>query len=75
MEYRDVAFPEWLDLFIAYSLALAHFGQTKEAYKVCESAKDANVFFEDQANLFLIHIAMAGMLRSSSRVLPRRRDI
>ncbi|KAK8117630.1 RNA polymerase III transcription factor tfiiic [Apiospora kogelbergensis] len=59
VEYRDVAFPEWLDLFIAYSLALAHFGQTKEAYKVCESAKDANVFFEDQANLFLIHIAMA----------------
>ncbi|KAK7990955.1 RNA polymerase III transcription factor tfiiic [Apiospora arundinis] len=59
VEYRDVAFPEWLDLFIGYALALAHFGQTKEAYKVCESAKDANVFFEDPANLFLIHIAMA----------------
>ena len=59
VEYRDVTFPEWLDLFVGYALALAQTGQTKEAYKVCESAKDANVFFEDTANLFLIHIAMA----------------
>ncbi|KAK8091955.1 RNA polymerase III transcription factor tfiiic [Apiospora hydei] len=59
VEYRDVTFPEWLDLFVGYALALAQVGQTKEAYKICESAKDANVFFEDTANLFLIHIAMA----------------
>ncbi|KAK8057542.1 TPR-like protein [Apiospora saccharicola] len=59
VEYRDVTFPEWLDLFVGYALALAQTGQTKEAYKVCDSAKDANVFFEDTANLFLIHIAMA----------------
>ncbi|KAK8076584.1 hypothetical protein PG994_003856 [Apiospora phragmitis] len=59
VEYRDVTFPEWLDLFVGYALALAQIGETKEAYKVCESAKDANVFFEDTANLFLIHVAMA----------------
>ncbi|KAK7937905.1 RNA polymerase III transcription factor tfiiic [Apiospora aurea] len=59
VEYRDVTFPEWLDLFVGYALALAQIGQTKEAYKICESAKDANVFFEDTANLFLIHMAMA----------------
>jgi general transcription factor 3C polypeptide 3 (transcription factor C subunit 4) len=58
VSYRNVEFKEWLELFLELALALAHAGKVREAYLVCDSAKDANVFFENTEDLFLIHIAM-----------------
>ncbi|ORY69818.1 uncharacterized protein BCR38DRAFT_405494 [Pseudomassariella vexata] len=57
--YRDVGWQEWLDLFIEYALNLAHYGKVKEAYSICDSAKDANVFFENPEDIFLIQVAIA----------------
>ncbi|KAI0127740.1 hypothetical protein BJ170DRAFT_385887 [Xylariales sp. AK1849] len=56
--YRDVAFPEWLDLFLELALSLAHSGKIKESYGVCESAMAANVFFENPEDKFIINVAM-----------------
>ncbi|KAH8653483.1 hypothetical protein BX600DRAFT_526676 [Xylariales sp. PMI_506] len=73
VSYRDVAFPEWLDLFLELALSLAHLGRTKEAYAVCESAMGANVFFENPEDKFLINITTAGMapsLMHDSKALP-----
>ena len=60
--YRDVSFSDWLNLFLEYALALAHTGSIKEAYEICDSAKDANVFFEVPEHLSLIYVASAGKL-------------
>ena len=58
--YRGVPFSEWLDLFLEYAMGLAHTGKAQEAYKVCESARDAVVFSNSKEDMFLIHVAWAG---------------
>ncbi|RYO94267.1 hypothetical protein DL764_007865 [Monosporascus ibericus] len=57
--YRGVPFSEWLDLFLEYAMGLAHYGRFQDAYKVCESARDAVVFSNSKEDLFLIHVAWA----------------
>ncbi|KAI0024668.1 hypothetical protein F4780DRAFT_547526 [Xylariomycetidae sp. FL0641] len=57
--YRGVPFNDWLQVFLEYAIALAHRGQFQEAYKVIDSARDAEVFLKDKEDMFLIHIAWA----------------
>ncbi|RYP72438.1 hypothetical protein DL771_004233 [Monosporascus sp. 5C6A] len=57
--YRGVPFSEWLDLFLEYAMGLAHYGRFQDAYKVCESARDAVVFSNSKEDLFLIHVTWA----------------
>ena len=53
-------FSDWLDLFLEYAMGLAHTGKAPDAYKVCESARDAVVFSNSKEDMFLIHVAWAG---------------
>ena len=62
--YRGVPFSDWLDLFLEYAMGLAHTGKAQEAYKVCESARDAVVFSNSKEDMFLIHVAWAGKFRT-----------
>jgi general transcription factor 3C polypeptide 3 (transcription factor C subunit 4) len=55
-DYRGIEFREWLDIFVEYALCLAKNGESKEAYDVCEAAKDAIVFYHSREDMFLIHI-------------------
>ncbi|XXG96530.1 protein phosphatase regulator [Hypoxylon texense] len=59
ISYRGVPFDDWLDLFIEYAIGLAQVGKFQQAYKVCESARDATIFSKSKENLFLIHVAWA----------------
>ncbi|KAI1337789.1 hypothetical protein F5Y15DRAFT_144065 [Xylariaceae sp. FL0016] len=59
ISYRGVPFSEWLDLFLEYALGLAQRGNFKDAYKVCESARDAEVFGKKKDDMFIIHVAWA----------------
>ncbi|KAI0386194.1 TPR-like protein [Hypomontagnella monticulosa] len=58
VSYRGVTFDEWLDLFLEYALGLAQMGRFQDAYKVCESARDATIF-KSKEDMFLIHVAWA----------------
>ncbi|CAK7274464.1 transcription factor TFIIIC subunit tfc4 [Sporothrix epigloea] len=57
-EYRGIPFDDWLALFLEYALSLAHAGRTIEAYAVCQSAHDSNVY-QSEESMFLIHITWA----------------
>lgn len=47
-------------LFLEYALGLAHRDKYAEAYKACESARDAVVFSNSKEDMFLIHVTWAG---------------
>jgi general transcription factor 3C polypeptide 3 (transcription factor C subunit 4) len=55
-DYRGISFSEWLDIFLEYALCLAKKGFTREAYDICEAAKDAIVFYHSREDMFLIHV-------------------
>ncbi|CAK7562487.1 MAG: transcription factor TFIIIC subunit tfc4 [Sporothrix epigloea] len=57
-EYRGIPFDDWLALFLEYALSLAHAGRTTEAYAVCQSAHDSNVY-QSEDSMFLIHMTWA----------------
>ncbi|KAI0971753.1 hypothetical protein F4678DRAFT_431779 [Xylaria arbuscula] len=59
VSYRGVPFSQWLDLFLEYAVGLAHFERFQEAYQVCESARDAEVFNKNREDMFLIHVTWA----------------
>lgn len=48
---------EWLDIFLEYALCLARNGQSKEAYEICEAAKDSVVWCHIEDDRFLIHMS------------------
>ncbi|OTA60334.1 TPR-like protein [Hypoxylon sp. EC38] len=58
VSYRGVPFNEWLDLFLEYAIGLAQTGKFQDAYKICESARDATVF-KSKEDMFLIHVTWA----------------
>ncbi len=45
-------------------MGLAHYGKFLEAYKVCESARDAVVFANSKDDMFLVHVTWAGKATS-----------
>jgi general transcription factor 3C polypeptide 3 (transcription factor C subunit 4) len=55
-DYRGIPFGTWLDIFLEYAICLAKEGKAKEAYEICEAAKDAIVFYHSRDDMFLIHI-------------------
>ncbi|PQE13109.1 hypothetical protein CJF30_00003016 [Rutstroemia sp. NJR-2017a BBW] len=55
-DYRGIPFGTWLDIFLEYAICLAKEGKAKEAYEICEAAKDAIVFYHSREDMFLIHI-------------------
>lgn len=59
ISYRNVPFDDWLDLFLEYAIGLAQTGKFQQAYKVCESARDATIFSKSKENMFLIHVSWA----------------
>ncbi|KAI1282496.1 hypothetical protein F5Y07DRAFT_352769 [Xylaria sp. FL0933] len=59
VSYRGVSFGEWLDLFLEYAIGLAHSERFQEAYQVCESARDAEVFAKNREDMFIIHVTWA----------------
>ncbi|KAI1431161.1 hypothetical protein GGR50DRAFT_689933 [Xylaria sp. CBS 124048] len=59
LSYRGVSFSEWLELFLEYAIGLAHNEKFQEAYQVCESARDAEVFAKNKEDMFLIHVTWA----------------
>ncbi|KAI1265137.1 hypothetical protein F5Y18DRAFT_427258 [Xylariaceae sp. FL1019] len=59
VSYRGVPFGEWLELFLEYAIALAHLDRFQEAYKICESARDAEVFAKSKEDMFLVHTTWA----------------
>ncbi|KAI1144565.1 TPR-like protein [Hypoxylon sp. FL0543] len=58
VSYRGVPFNEWLELFLEYAIGLAQAGKFQDAYKICESARDATVF-KSKEDMFLIHVTWA----------------
>ena len=61
-DYRGIPFSEWLDIFLEYALCLAKRGVAREAYDICEAAKDAIVFYHSREDMFLIHVCWCGKL-------------
>lgn len=61
-DYRGIPFSTWLDIFLEYALCLAKNGNAREAYNLCEAAKDAIVFYHSREDMFLIHVCWCGML-------------
>ncbi|KAI0165809.1 hypothetical protein GGR57DRAFT_448833 [Xylariaceae sp. FL1272] len=59
VSYRGVPFGEWLELFLEYAISLAHLDRFQEAYKICESARDAEVFAKSKEDMFLVHTTWA----------------
>ncbi|KAI0480602.1 hypothetical protein GGR56DRAFT_626811 [Xylariaceae sp. FL0804] len=59
VSYRGVPFDEWLGLFMEFALGLAQSDRFSEAYKVCESARDAEVFSKNKEDLFFVHVTWA----------------
>ncbi|KAI1355681.1 hypothetical protein F5Y01DRAFT_269512 [Xylaria sp. FL0043] len=59
VSYRGVSFGEWLDLFLEYAIGLGHSERFQEAYQVCESARDAEVFAKNREDMFIIHVTWA----------------
>lgn len=57
-EHRGIPFDEWLDLFLEYAISLARHQKAKEAYLVCQSARDS-IVYKSSDNTFLIHVAWA----------------
>jgi len=54
--YQGISFETWLDIFLEYALCLTRYGREREAYEICEAAKDAIVFCYSRENDFLIHV-------------------
>ncbi|KAI9167310.1 Protein VTS1 [Paramyrothecium foliicola] len=54
--HQGISFDNWLDLFLDYAIGLAIAHRTEEAYQVCESAKDSNVFQSPKYE-FVIYVA------------------
>jgi general transcription factor 3C polypeptide 3 (transcription factor C subunit 4) len=61
IDHRGIPFGDWLDLFLEYAIALAQSRRPKEAYEVCQAARDAFVY-QSKENMFLIHLTWASML-------------
>ncbi|KAI1505503.1 hypothetical protein F5X99DRAFT_368242 [Biscogniauxia marginata] len=59
ISYRGVPFNDWLELFLEYAVSLAHYGKYQDAYKVCEYARDAEVFAKSREDMFLLHVTWA----------------
>ncbi|KAI5928521.1 hypothetical protein F4810DRAFT_8214 [Camillea tinctor] len=59
ISYRGVPFNDWLELFLEYAVSLAHCGKCQDAYKVCEYARDAEVFAKSREDMFLLHVTWA----------------
>ena len=62
MDYRGIAFDEWLDVFLEYALCLAKRGDSEEAYDILNAAQDANVFHHSPERVSLINICWSGTL-------------
>lgn len=60
--YRGISFAAWLDIFLGYALCLVRFGREREAYEICEAAKDAIVFYHSREDMFLIHVCWSGKI-------------
>ncbi len=58
--YQGLSFKTWLDIFLEYALCLSRYGGHREAYDICEAAKDAIVFCHSHENNFLIHVCWGG---------------
>ncbi|KAM0318904.1 hypothetical protein ACHAO8_001382 [Botrytis cinerea] len=55
-DYRGISFSSWLDIFLEYAICLAKDGHDRESYEICESARDAIVFYHKREDMFLIHV-------------------
>ncbi|KAJ8065552.1 hypothetical protein OCU04_006231 [Sclerotinia nivalis] len=55
-DYRGISFSSWLDIFLEYAICLAKEGNDRESYEICESARDAIVFYHKREDMFLIHV-------------------
>ncbi|EDO04502.1 hypothetical protein SS1G_06985 [Sclerotinia sclerotiorum 1980 UF-70] len=55
-DYRGISFSSWLDIFLEYAICLAKDGNDRESYEICESARDAIVFYHKREDMFLIHV-------------------
>ena len=55
-EYHGLAFDQWLDIFLEYSLLEAEQGENEEAYEALAAAADASVFYHSKRNTRLIHV-------------------
>jgi general transcription factor 3C polypeptide 3 (transcription factor C subunit 4) len=64
-DYRGISFSAWLDIFLEFAMCLARVGKMREAYEMCEAAKDAIVFYHSREDMFLIHVAWCSELNSA----------
>ncbi|ESZ97604.1 hypothetical protein SBOR_2005 [Sclerotinia borealis F-4128] len=55
-DYRGISFSSWLDIFLEYAICLAKDGNDRGSYEICESARDAIVFYHRREDMFLIHV-------------------
>lgn len=55
-DFRGISFKSWLDIFLEYAICLAKEGNDRESYEICESARDAIVFYHKREDMFLIHV-------------------
>ena len=56
VEYCNIAFNHWLDIFLEYAVVLAIGGHKVQAYEIIISATEAKVFHDSKDFMFLIHI-------------------
>ncbi len=56
IDYCDIAFETWLDMFLEYALVIAHNGDIESAYGIIASAYHANVFYHSPNLLLLINV-------------------
>jgi len=61
-DYRGISFQDWLDVFLEYAICLARQGRRNESYEICEAARDANVYYHNREDMFLIHVCYSGKL-------------
>ncbi|CAL3964818.1 hypothetical protein PZA11_002263 [Diplocarpon coronariae] len=55
--YRGLSFNTWLDIFLELAMCLARLGFPKEAYALCDAAKDCIIWVHSREDMFLIHVA------------------
>lgn len=55
-DYHGLAFDQWLDIFLQYSLLVAEQGENDEAYETLATAADASVFYHSKRKTRLIHV-------------------
>lgn len=61
-DYRGIRFDDWLDIFLDFALCLSRDNQRKEAYEICQAAKDCALWYHSQKDMFLIHLAWTSKL-------------